>query len=234
MKRKALLIGNSRGLQGVPSDLVKTRIFLQSSLGGNWYENEIEQILNPRKYDLLRKIDLLKREENDFSFVLFTGHGGHARNTILELNAEEEISENDLIGLSKRQVSIFDCCRNIIQEKIVKSTFIAMDEYRSASSTVRYRYDRRIMESIPQQAKLYSCNIGESSYDDNGAVYLGKLLDCAKSIAGSSDFKLLSAAHIEAAALTRKYVLDNFKSSQNPASALPKCMASQELIISIK
>lgn len=235
MKRKALLIGNNRGLQGVPSDLLQTRRFLQSSLGGEWFSSEIEQLLNPRKSDLLKKLDGLKRERNDFSFVLFTGHGAHARNTLLELNAyEETISENDLIGLSERQVSIFDCCRNIVKEEVIKSSVITMDSIREATSTVRARYDIRIMQSIPQQAKLYSCAIGESSYDDNGAVYLGNLLSCAKNIGYAKDYKLLSEAHAEASVLTSRHVLNKFKSNQNPTASLPKCLASQELIISIK
>lgn len=234
MKRKALLIGNNRGLQGVPLDLLNTRKFLQSSLGGEWYSSEIEQLLNPSKSDLLRKIDNLKRESNDYSFVLFTGHGAHARNTILEINPPgETISENDLIGLSERQVSIFDCCRAIVQDEIIKSFTVAMDSYQEKASTVRARYDRRIMQAIPQQAKLYSCAIGESSYDDGGAVYLGKLLACAKRIEANSSFKLLSAAHSEAAVLTKAHVLEKFKNNQSPSSALPKCLASQELIISI-
>lgn len=235
MKRKALLIGNSRGLPGVPSDLLQTRKFLQSSIGGEWFSSEIEQILNPRKSDLRKKLDDLKREENDFSFVLFTGHGAHSRNTILELNAQEEtIYEDELIGLSERQVSIFDCCRNIVKDEIIKSFTVAMDSMREAMETVRARYDNRIMQSIPQQAKLYSCAIGESSYDDNGAVYLSNLLRCAKNIGYAKDYKLLSEAHTEASVLTSRHVLDKFKSNQNPTASLPKCLASQELIISIK
>lgn len=47
MKRKALLIGNTGGLNGVALDVNRMAEFLESPTGGAWFGNEIETLMNP-------------------------------------------------------------------------------------------------------------------------------------------------------------------------------------------
>ncbi len=232
MKRKAILIGNTHNLQGVKTDLVRTGNFLCSSVGGGWYSNEIEVFEDPSKDQLLRRLDSIRRESNDYVFVLFSGHGGQARQTILELNGRgETISESQLHDIGSRQLSIFDCCRAIV-EPVRKS--IALDSLSasfSESVSVRRRYEDRIMEAIHQQVRLYSCAIGEKSYDTpQGAMYLGNLLRAAHSIDSYSFFKTVESAHSEARIAT----IRDSKERQSPEADLPKCLTAQQLVIAIR
>ena len=74
MKRIALLIGNSDGLEGVKKDLVNWTRFLYSLEGGAWNSSEIITLMNPRKEELCSKIEDI-RGEYDFAIVVFSGHG---------------------------------------------------------------------------------------------------------------------------------------------------------------
>lgn len=232
MKRKALLIGNTHGLQGVQTDLERFATFLRSQKGGAWNSSEIATIENPSKSALLQKIQVLKVEKLDYLVVLFSGHGGHQRQTVLELNGNgETISEKSLQDIATRQLNIYDCCR-VTQQEVLKG--LAMDSLteriEASKSDIRERYEARIMQAIPQQVQLYACSIGEYSYDtSDGAVYLGNLLSAARSIPASSNFKLVGDAHVEAKATVSK-----LKPGQNPDASLPKCLSSQQLVISMR
>ncbi|NHQ86280.1 caspase family protein [Iodobacter sp. HSC-16F04] len=230
MHKKALLIGNSRGLSGVKIDIFKTLNFLKSDVGGSWNDNEIVVLNNPSRNVLLRKTEELRENNLDYFFCMFSGHGAFERNTILEINEKEEcITEDNLHGISSRQLNIFDCCRGVL------SGIPALEEryiVKASTDNVRLRYERRIMQANPQEVRLYSCSIGESSYDtENGAIYLGNLLNSASQIDG--EYKTVSAVHNEARlstiAATRSY-----KDAQTPTAVLAKCLSQQELIFSIK
>lgn len=235
VKRKAILIGNTRNLEGVQIDIDKTRRFLCSPIGGAWYSNEIEILENPGKAQLLNQLKVAKQQSFDFAFVLFSGHGAHKRQTVLEINGYgETITESDLLEIAPRQVSIFDCCRGVIQESVRKS--VALDSLSASfsESSVRYRYDNRVMQALPQQVRLYSCAVGESSYDTaNGAIYLGHLMDAAKALEYGNEFKTVETAHAEARANTIRSRTGGSQ-QQTPEATLPKCITSQQLIISLR
>jgi hypothetical protein len=230
MKRKALLIGNTNGLQGVQLDIERTAAFLQSPCGGTWYPGELEYFRNPDRSALLARVDELRRQSLDYVFLLFSGHGGHQRQTFLELNAKEErVQESLLQDIAPRQLNIYDCCR-VVQEMAKKS--VALDSlsasFREAVSYSRQIYESRIMQAIPQQIQLYACAVGQYSYDTaNGAIYLNHLLNAARSTNG--DFKTVGNAHEEARIATT-----HDKPGQVPEASLPKCLTSQQLIISMK
>jgi hypothetical protein len=231
MKRKALLIGNTNGLQGVKLDIEKTSAFLKSPQGGTWYLSELEIFQNPEKASLLARVEELKRQSLDYVFVLFSGHGGHKRQTILELNAKgDTIQESQLHKIADRQLNIYDCCRVVVQEQIKRSA--AMESltasFAESASNARRRYEQRIMQAIPQQIQLYSCAINQYSYDGpNGALYLNNLLSAARAI--EDEFKTVGNAHEVARTATIKE-----KPTQTPEAILPKCLISQQLIISMK
>ena len=235
MKRKALLIANTNGLQGTKKDLLKFSSFLKSDFGGVWFDEEIEQLYDPSLLGLYVKLNTLKKEGNDYTIVFFSGHGGQLRETVLEINGNgDQINESELKGLSPRQLSIFDCCRAYpqhIQDSVTSEAYFSRAQ-KSINYHVRELYSNRIMQAIPQQACLYSCSIGESSYDTaDGAVYFGNFLKSAMNT--SPGYKLVGNAHIEAIPPTVEYSKNQKGGLQNPDSSLPKCLSQQQLIISI-
>lgn len=237
MKRKALLIGNTHGLPGVKIDLKKFENFLVSEIGGAWLAGEIETINNPSKNYLLNKIEITKQQRHDYVIVLFSGHGGHARRTILEINqAGETIEDSQLHGISPRQITIHDCCRSILQPVMESAALDSVDFMaRNQYSNVRQRYDSRIMQAIPQQAKLYSCSIGQVAYDTkDGGIYTSNLLASARKIPWSQADKTIGAAHQEAIEPTERQSKEIGGTVQTPDSVLPRCLTQQQLIISIR
>ena len=235
MKRKALLIGNSNGLAGVKLDLSNYVKFLTSDFGGRWYNSEIVIKMNPTKKDILNTIATIKNENPDFAFVAFSGHGAYHRTTILELNKDGEyIFETDLIGISKRQITILDCCRNVVElsltERFEKGGVIAFSD---SQNNIRLRYERRIMQAIEQQIILYACSINESSLDtEEGGLYTKNLLGSSKPLNNVS-YKLVGDTHEEAALKTRTFAWNSHRHIQNPAAVLPRCLTPLQLIFSI-
>lgn len=237
MKRKAVLIGNTAGLEGVKIDINQFNTFLLSTKGGAWNSSEIEILLNPSKNSLLARLSSIRQDQYDYSIVMFSGHGGQTRETVLEINDHSEtVSENQLQNLSTRQLNIYDCCRCYLEtfEKAAQDRMKIASFTESNRDRVRRIYDARIMQAITQQAALYSCSIGEKSYDTpNGAVYLGNLLKSACNI--SDQYKLVGVAHQEAIEPTFLHSLSQGHGNerQTPSAVLPKCVSAQQLIISI-
>jgi len=236
MRRKALLIGNTSGLPGVKVDITRFSDFLGSKSGGAWSlsSGEIEVLVNKKKSDVLHRIDQMRRESFDYVIVLFSGHGGQVRQTVLEINEEgEKINETSLRCISDRQLNIYDCCRKYSTSTPKIASFnLSLTE---SLNRVRERYDNRIMQAIPQQVLLYSCSIGQGSYDTaEGGVYLTNLLAAARKINSATGFKLVGAAHQEAILPTHLRSLLCQQGPQDPDAILQKCLSDQQLIISMK
>lgn len=236
MKRKAVLIGNTSGLDGVQVDITRFATFLKSDFGGTWYESEIDILENEKKSSLLQRMDAIKRQSFDYLVVMFSGHGGQLRQTILEINGQgETIEETALRQMANRQLNIYDCCR-AFPTTITKSAMESLSKsFTESVNRNRQRYDDRIMQAIPQQALLYSCSIGQVSYDTaNGGVYLTNLLKAARNIAYDQQYKLVGIAHQESVAPTMENSIKEKQGLQVPEAILPKCLSSQQLIISMK
>jgi hypothetical protein len=227
MKKKVFIIGNDQGLPGVKKDIVNYKNFFKSPFGGSWLEEEIIVKINPIKKDLLFDIERLKFLQLDFIVIIYSGHGGHIRETVLEINPfGEMIIESELKNIASRQITILDCCRSyaeLISEELRAKTVSET----ITDILVRQKYDRRILIAIPQQVSLYACSIGEIANDTNeGGAYSKNLIPC--SFPGENEFKLLGNAHQEASKLTQEEFID-----QHPDAILPKCLSSQQLIIGI-
>lgn len=237
MKRRAFLIGNSRGLRGVKKDIVNFQTFLMGRYGGAWKRSEIVTMMNPALSDLRQRINTIKEEGNDFVIVMFSGHGGYQRQTVLEINGNEKITESELFNLAPRQISIFDCCRVVEDysaglESLNESKLFSVND---SIDTIRQRYDERIMQALPQQNKLYACKIGQCAHDSDdgsGAYYLKNLIKYAKAI--TEPFGLVGHVHEDAADATSVEVLVNKGENQDPVATVLKVLTSQQLIISLK
>ena len=238
MRRIALLIGNSDGLEGVKTDLFEWKKFLISPVGGAWEHHEINMIMNPQKCELLSYInELRKTKAYDFAIVVYSGHGGYDRQTILEINKHEEtINETDLFSIAPKQISVFDCCRSLVDgyEPIYESqrTF-STGGILSNLQKIRNAYNQRIRLAIPQQVCLYACRIGETALDiESGALYIQTLLRQAKLFPNNEEFRTVEEIHKDASRLT--YIKGLLKKhTQHPAASFPKCLTRQKLILSI-
>lgn len=188
-------------------------------------------MLNPTRFELLIKIQELKNLNLDYCIVIFSGHGGQHREIVVEINGDEELMlESEFKNISKKQLTIFDCCRGLIENlnenstlngPALTKTFSTNDQY------LRARYEWRISQALNQQVTLYSCSINEFSSDTNeGGLYSKNFFKRAFTI--PNEFKLVGINHEEASYLTR---LENI--NQNPDADLPRCLSNQQLIISI-
>lgn len=237
MTRKLLLIGNTNGLGGVKVDIENYKNFFKSLPGGQWEDSEIEIQLNPSKLLLDITILSLKATKPDFLVIVFSGHGGQERELLLELNASHEcIEESRLQFISQRQINIYDCCRCVSEPLVERKLFEQKSKFFSQKDeSLKEKYNKRIMQAIPQQISLYSCAIGEGSNDTaKGGLYTIALLDSATSLSSLTEYKLVGDTHSQAAeattTATRSYPKDR---QQHPEAVIPKCLSSQQLIFSI-
>lgn len=234
MNKRILVIGNTDGLPGVKVDLLNYCSFFKSPVGGNWEDGEIIALPNPTKSALLETIVKLKIANLDYLIVIFSGHGGQERETVLEINsAGETINDSVLKNIAIRQLNIFDCCRSFPQYVTEGAKAMTFSEGGTVGST-RIKFERRIMQAIPQQVSLYSCSIGQVSHDTTkGGLYSTNLIDSAKKF--TSEYQLVGQAHETAAALTIAQTLDKpINQRQNPEAHLLRCLSSQQLIIGVR
>lgn len=238
MKRKAILIGNTNGLQGVQVDLNNYKKFLMSEMGGAWLEGEILLLKNPSLIILNTHIFNIKLNERpDFVFLVFTGHGGYIRKaTVFEINEKHEtIDESKLWNIAKRQITISDCCRGIDIDELSKSVRMLSDGGKTSQSQARQIYDKRIMEAEEQQARFYSCSIGETSIDtglSGGGLYTKNLLKAIKE-SKVENYLTINEAHEVALRTTKIEALETDQHNQNPDSRVIRCFHERQLIIAI-
>lgn len=184
MKRGAFLFGNTDGLKGVKKDICSFKDFLMSDVGGAWKSNEILDLCDLSLDSVAKFIGKVRKEAFDYFVIYFSGHGGMKRTTFLEINPiGEQINEDELGGIAKRQLMIFDCCRCL--PAVVANTKVAVFDESVESNTrkqslYRARYDHLIMSAPEQEIRLYSCQPDCYSYDTNvGGVYTQRLIDNA-------------------------------------------------------
>jgi hypothetical protein len=228
MKKKILLIGNNDGLPGVKIDLANYKKYFKSNTGGQWNDDEIIELLNPKKDDLISLIDDLKKQNLDYAIVVFSGHGGMKRKTVLELNPDGELfSESRFENISKRQVTILDCCRAYMQNISESLNEVRLVKSFSAYAGTRARFEKRISESLSQQIKIYSCAEGEYSHDTpKGGAYSKNLIETAYS--DDSEFIYFGRTHVVAAEKTTTEFKD-----QHPEIIQPKLLTTQQIILGI-
>jgi hypothetical protein len=227
MQKRILIIGNSSGLPGVKVDVQNYKVFFKSAYGGNWYESEIIEKLNPTKDDILSELNSLKNMNLDYLIVVFSGHGGQARDTVLELNDKPEyLSEERFSGLAVRQLLIYDCCRTF-SASLLESIKNRLEQKAYSSTSTKERYERRILQAVPQTVSLYACAIGETAHDtSSGGAYSKALIDGA---IGTAEFTAVGVAHMRAAEQTTREFPD-----QHPDAVLPRCLSTETLILGIK
>lgn len=233
MKRKAILIGNTRDLAMTPCDLLNASLFLMSYQGGAWNMDEIVYMQDYSAHCILETIERTRNEENDYVIVYFTGHGGLQGGTIIEINPENELlEENSFFGLAPRQLIILDCCRDIQTSPLsIYGSSRSMSPLEMAlRKEVRTEYENLAMRAAPQLVRLYSCAEGESSYSSvNGSYYSYNLIESAKELLKSSDVVTIHQCHNLASQKTANVVKKDLKMEQHPTIIPAKCLAQAGL-----
>lgn len=234
MKKIALLIGNSRNLEGTSKDILDFQIFLMSEQGGAWEQNEIRALIDAPVSQLKCVINNVKQECLDYVIVYFTGHGGCRNDTIMEINPQNEfIIESMLIGLAPKQLNILDCCRSWAPGNVP----IDEDHSRATSEIrkiVKEEYENLIMKAANQQVRIYSCREGESSYpfrEGKGSVYTQCFLESAKALLNKQDVVSVYDCH-ENAKLETMRIVQRSNLTQTPDIVPAKCLSVLELPIS--
>jgi hypothetical protein len=226
MKKKILIIGNNEGLPGVKVDMQNYKTFFISQNGGEWRDDEIFEELNPTRDHILTLLDKLKQQQLDYLIVVFSGHGGQGRETVLELNGSEYLSESRLHDLAVKQLNIFDCCR-AFSPALLEGVRNKIEKKAMSYFSTRERYEKRISQAIPQMARLYACKEGEVAQDTSeGGAYSKNLIYAA---IGNVEYTTVGVAHQRAAEQTSAVY-----GNQHPDAILPRCLSGQELIIGIK
>lgn len=189
MKRKALIIGNAGNedefLLGVSKDVNNYKKFLLSNQGGKWYEHEINISLDETKAEVEAKINKIKHENNDFMFIIFTGHGSFSqlkKCRKLYIN-DDYIYESDLLYSANKQITVIDTCAGIENDLICENKFesFGMESFRKiASQNHRQVYENNIYLCLEQQNILYACDVNETSADTSkGGLFSYYLIETA-------------------------------------------------------
>jgi hypothetical protein len=133
-------------------------------------------------------IEQIKKENNDYLFIVFSGHGAYSERKEcrkLEIN-NADLYEDELLYLCKRQTTVLDTCANIESDLLEEIRFdsIVYELANIKNMTIDYRkiFEQEILKSVNQQNILYSSSINESSGDDTelGGYFIYELLKSAK------------------------------------------------------
>ncbi len=191
MQRHALIISNpgEKGAQnyceGVKVDVTNYTSFLTSALGGTWCDNEITHLDRPSKSATTNAIADLS--SNDYSFIVFCGHGyyySRQESTLLELRKNEEIDSLDLRKESKKRTIILDCCRkiekDIITEAAMAAKFMEARAELNASECRKY-FEKKLEECSNGIVVGYACSKNGTAGDSEsrGGYYSYSLLRSA-------------------------------------------------------
>ncbi len=204
------------------NDLNKIKNYLMSNTGGKWYEYEILLIDTNNIDDVKKYIDIVRKENNDFVFCAFTGHGwydGYKYSRVFEIGGSN-LYESEFRQLSKKQLSVFDSCAEVYKPETLTETrkfenSIAMDSM--DNKNYREIYNNEILKCHQQEISLYSSSIDEFSHtDDNlGGYFIHYLLKTGS----SNQVKNLDAIDTFQIA---KEEMKKDRRSQTPTSSFPK------------
>lgn len=192
MKRRALIIinpgdfGEENYCNGVFIDSHNYELFLKSSCGGCWRDDEI-LIFDRVEAEVIRRAvgDL---ELVDYSFIAFCGHGGHRsanEPVTVEIKPGVSMSSDDLRRGAKRHTLVLDCCRKIEEPTpLLEASF---ESYAGnlrniiSSDKCRRLYEGRIKECGEGIIVVHGCAVNELAGDSEelGGFYSYGLINAA-------------------------------------------------------
>ena len=231
MKRRALIIycdnTESGKLHGPQFDNKNFRTYLQSKLGGHWYENEILSLRNP-KYSEVKDYINGFMVGSDYTFIVFTGHGYiHSEKNVqyIELS-DQSISIINLRTNAKRQTLIVDACRGfyIPADHLLKGLEEDYKYFTGEPYSTREWFDNAILNADEGWTILFAASKNQTALDTSkGAAYLLTLFEIALLWAKTNkNSNFLSLKDIQTVA--KKHILKNFATTQIPTINTEKRM----------
>ena len=236
LSRFALIIGypgeinGENYCEGVLTDVYNYTNYLQSINGGAWEDGDIHYKINISEKELKSYLSYMSRF--DYSVVIFAGHGEYSEKygqTIIQINKNEYILENELLTNTDRQLIIMDCCR-------VKSKVLVEDSFHKSFSMeskifqdrllYKNRFNQLLEKSVHDVIKIYGCSVGETARDlgRKGGLFTKNLIESASGIEDLSIYKTFSKA--------KNIVVTQSRNKQNPDIEKPRSGVSFPFYIS--
>ena len=239
MNKRVLIIANpgrkgaENYCEGVNKDVENYQRYFLSATGGNWYQDEIEVLMQPSRSLAEQKIQAMN--SFDFSIIVFVGHGySRYGDTYLELrpgrwtnDTENDISVEKLKNPKQKRIIIVDCCRKAWEPILEHAQQYSL--IKASTSAIGYNtrreYEMLIHRMHVMNIVMYSCDLGETAGDDSrkGGYYSYSLLNvcyaAARECVHKGGFYYLSAvgAHDRAVPLVQAK-----KEDQNPQIEKPR------------
>ncbi len=189
MKKKALIIGCSGSgsdyLPGVKNDVANYTNFLTSEIGGGWYNSEIISLLDGSKDMIKKTVNDIKSQNNDFIFVVFSGHGDYSTAyncRRLYTDNTNYIYESELWGLCNKELLVVDTCAGKVNDvyKTVTESIEMSKNFEAYRKDYRRVYESAISKCLDQEIYLYACDVDEFSSDTaKGGLFSKNLLEVA-------------------------------------------------------
>lgn len=195
MKRRIIIItnpgkiGSDSYCEGVNKDRENYISFFKEAYGGFYSDSEIRTLNKPSKVKVREELSLLKKDDIEFSILIFCGHGWYStvsNSNIFHINDTEEIDSLEFRQNAKKRIIIEDNCRKPHPEYIRDSLIKAFSAGGVLESTIRQLnpadcklyYNQRITECPEQIICAHGCSVGETAGDSssNGGYYSSSLL----------------------------------------------------------
>jgi hypothetical protein len=224
MNRRALIIycdnTSSGSLTGPPFDNDNICYYLQSKLGGDWFDKEILSLPNPTSSIVAKAVNGFLKGA-DYTFVIFTGHGfinlDDNKRQYIELE-DKDIWIGNLRTSAPRQTLIVDACRGYHSpfQELLKSFSDLFEDLIGDSTSTRQLFDNAVMRAEEGLSILYAASKNQTASDsDFGAAYLLSLLKVAELWSKTNTrSSVLNLKEVHEYAIT--YLRDNFETIQVP------------------
>lgn len=240
MKRVAFIISSDDPSVGTEVDVKSYIKFLMSPQGGYWCRNEIFILKGYPSSTILCGIKAIKNyyKQLDYCICIFTGHGSMQRrgeDIIVYPCSNDPIHENDLLGIAKRQLSIFDCCRCLPErvdehEKVAASNLILNSSNIIDVAAIRKAYDERICSSLEFQYRLYACSEGEyaNGWSSKGGAFSQALIKSVEKGYDIDPYLSINTAFNRA-----REICTEMNQNQTPEARLHRCGIDKNVIWAI-
>lgn len=191
MIRKALVITAPsppylEQLEGPISDASLIKAFLQKDIGGGFKQSEIVELEGSKSGLVLS--ELAKLRFCDFAMVYFSGHGYRQQGgDLVMLQDGYSLPVDNILGSCKRQVTIIDACRDIIdRDELIPFGGLgdAPQAGKGDVQAARKAFEQLLKTLPPGALHLVSCSKGQSSRDTpSGGAFTKALLAVSQRLA---------------------------------------------------
>lgn len=195
MKRRIIIITNAgkegadNYCEGVYRDSENYNAFFKAAYGGYYSATEIRTLNKPSKIRVREELNLLTRDDIEFSIIIFCGHGWYStisNSNIFCINDNEEIDSLEFRNGARKRIIIEDNCRKPHAEYIKESfskafSAVALSDskgQRLNPEECKIYYNKKITDCPEQLICAMACDINEVAGDSSskGGYYSSSLI----------------------------------------------------------